>query len=165
MKEKVDVVRGWLRKATSDFVSIGATIEAGSLEAACFHPQQAAEKYLKGFLAFHDRPFPYTHNLADLTELCADIDDSFHSLTAIASELTPYAVRLRSDDSFWPTLETAEQAQASSLAIRDGGSGPLPTTADLRPLGEGSVFQGRWRCGPATKIERRKGLTIGLEYR
>ncbi|MFZ0963000.1 MAG: HEPN domain-containing protein [Terriglobia bacterium] len=61
MKEKADAVRGWLRKAASDFVSIDATIAAGSLDAACFHAQQAAEKYLKGFLAFHDKPFPYTH--------------------------------------------------------------------------------------------------------
>ena len=119
MKEKADVVRGWLRKAASDFVSIDATIAAGSLDAACFHAQQAAEKYLKGFLAFHDRPFPYTHNLGDLTELCASIDVAFHALTTMASELTPYAVRLRYDDSFWPTLEVARQAQASGLAIRD----------------------------------------------
>ena len=126
MKEKADVVRGWLRKAASDLVSIDATIAVGSLDAACFHAQQAAEKYLKGFLAFHDRPFPYTHNLGDLTELCAGVDGSFHSLTPMASELTPYAVRLRYDNSFWPTLEVARQAQASGLAIRDFVLSRLP---------------------------------------
>ena len=105
MKEKADVVRGWLRKAASDLVSIDATIAVGSLDAACFHAQQAAEKYLKGFLAFHDRPFPYTHNLGDLTELCAGVDGSFHSLTPMASELTPYAVRLRYDNPSGPRLK------------------------------------------------------------
>jgi HEPN domain-containing protein len=96
------------------------------LDGTCFHAQQVAEKYLKGFLAFHDRPFPYTHNLADLTELCADIDPSFHSFTPTASELTPYAVRVRCDDSFWPTPETAKQSRASALAIRDFVLSHLP---------------------------------------
>jgi HEPN domain-containing protein len=56
-----------LLKAASDFITIDATIAAGSLDAACFHAQQAAEKYRKGFLAFHDKPFPYTYNVGDLT--------------------------------------------------------------------------------------------------
>jgi HEPN domain-containing protein len=119
MKEKADVVRGWLRKAASDMVTLEAALGAGSFDGACFHAQQAAEKYLKGFLAFHDRPFPFTHNLGDLTELCADIDALFRTLTPMASELTPYGVRLRYDDSFWPTLETAKQARASALTVRD----------------------------------------------
>jgi HEPN domain-containing protein len=119
MRTKADVVRGWLRKAASDMVTLEAALGAGAFDGACFHAQQAAEKYLKGFLAFHDRPFPFTHNLGDLTELCAEIDAMFRTLTPMASELTPYGVRLRYDDTFWPTVETAEQARASALAIRD----------------------------------------------
>ncbi len=119
MKEKADLVRGWLRKAASDIVSMEATLAAGAFDGACFHAQQAAEKYLKGFLAYHDRPFPYTHNLAELTGLCAVIDAAFHSLAQGAAELTPYAVRLRYDEDFWPPLETAHQARAAALAIRD----------------------------------------------
>jgi HEPN domain-containing protein len=119
MKDKVDVVRGWFRKAASDMVTLEAAVGAGSFDTACFHAQQAAEKYLKGFLAFHEVPFPYTHNLGDLTELCAALDSLFHSLTPLASELTPYAVRLRYDDSFWPPLEVANQARASAVKIRD----------------------------------------------
>ncbi|MGO8790671.1 MAG: HEPN domain-containing protein [Terriglobia bacterium] len=119
MKTKADVVRGWLRKAASDVVTLDAALGAGAYDGACFHAQQAVEKYLKGFLAFHDRPFPFTHNVGDLTELCADVDSLFRTLTPIASELTPYGVRLRYDDTFWPTAETAKQARASALAIRD----------------------------------------------
>jgi HEPN domain-containing protein len=126
MKEMADVVRGWLRKAASDVVSLEATLGAGAFDGSCFHAQQAAEKYLKGFLAFHGRPFPYTHNLADLTELCADVDPSFHALAPLAAELTPYAVRLRYDDSFWPTRETAQQARASALTIRNCVLSRLP---------------------------------------
>jgi CRISP-associated protein Cas1 len=128
MREKSDVVRGWLRKAASDMVTLDAALGAGAFDAACFHAQQAAEKYLKGFLAFHEVPFPYTRNLADLTELCARIDASFRSLTPIASELTPYAVRLRYDDSFWPPPETANQARVSALMVRDSYLTGFPKT-------------------------------------
>jgi HEPN domain-containing protein len=119
MKEKADLVRGWLKKAASDVVSMEATLAAGSLDGACFHAQQAAEKYLKAFLTYHDKPFPHTHNLTDLTELCAVIDAGFRALAPLAAELTPYAVRLRYDDEFWPELETAKQARASAVKIRD----------------------------------------------
>jgi len=119
MKTKADVVRGWLRKAASDMVTLEAALGAGAFDGACFHAQQAAEKYLKGFLAFHDRPFPFTHNLGDLTELCAGINPLFRTLTPMVSELTPYGVRLRYDDTFWPTVETAKQARASALTVRD----------------------------------------------
>jgi HEPN domain-containing protein len=126
MKKKADVVRGWLRKAASDLVTLEAALGAGAFDGACFHAQQAAEKYLKGFLAFHDKPFPFTHNLGDLTELCAGVDPLFRTLTPMASELTPYGVRLRYDDTFWPTLETAKRAHAFALTIRDFVFARLP---------------------------------------
>jgi HEPN domain-containing protein len=107
-------------------VTLEAALGAGAFDGACFHAQQAAEKYLKGFLAFYDRPFPFTHNLGDLTELCADIDALFRTLTPIASELTPYGVRLRYDDTFWPTVETAKQARTSALAVHDFVLSRLP---------------------------------------
>ena len=119
MKNSADIVRGWLRKAASDVVMMDAGSKAEAYDGACFHAQQAAEKYLKSFLAFHDQPFPYTHNLGDLTELCAGIDTPFRTLTPQAAELTPYAVRLRCDDAFWPTADTAKRARVSALSIRD----------------------------------------------
>jgi HEPN domain-containing protein len=126
MKKKADVVRGWLRKAASDLVTLEAALGAGAFDGACFHAQQAAGKYLKGFLAFHDKPFPFTHNLGDLTELCAVVDPLFRTLTPMASELTPYGVRLRYDDTFWPTLETAKRAHAFALTIHDFVFARLP---------------------------------------
>jgi len=44
----------------------------------------------------------------------------------MVSELTPYAVRLRYDAEFWPELETAKQARASALKIRDFVLSRLP---------------------------------------
>lgn len=54
MKERAELVLGWLRKAQSESVALDATLGATALDAACFHAQQAAEKYLKAFLTHHD---------------------------------------------------------------------------------------------------------------
>ncbi len=109
MKDRADLVRGLLRKAASDRLSMEATRKAGAYDGACFHAQQAAEKYLKAFLTYHAVSFPYTHNLAELTELCAGIDEEFQILKPRAAPLTTYAVRLRYDDLLWPSREDTDE--------------------------------------------------------
>ena len=54
MKEKADLVRGWLRRASSDAAAIDSLVRDGNFDSACFHAQQAAVKYLKAFLIHHD---------------------------------------------------------------------------------------------------------------
>jgi HEPN domain-containing protein len=119
MKDLAELTRGWLRKAESDMISVDATLQAGALDSACFHAQQAAEKYLKAFLTLNRKAFPYTHNLGDLVELCAAADSGFRSLTPVVSNLTPYAVQVRYDDAFWPALEVAEEALSAARTVRD----------------------------------------------
>ena len=126
MKEKADLVRGWLRRARSDLVAMEALLNAGAFDAACFHAQQAAEKYLKAFLIHHDTQFPFTHELDKLIKLCAGIDPSFQSLATTADSLTPYAMKLRYDETFWPALEEAQAARASALAVKEFVLGRLP---------------------------------------
>lgn len=126
MKEKADSVRGWLRKAWSDGVAMDASLNAGALDAACFHAQQTAEKYLKAFLIYADVKFPFTHNLTKLVELCAGIDTSFRSLITLVAPLTPYAVELRYDEEFWPSVEVAQAARSSALSIREFVLNKLP---------------------------------------
>lgn len=119
MKEPADLSRGLLRKAASDMVALDAALRAGSFDAACFHAQQAAEKFLKAFLAHRGVSFPYTHNLAKLVEICAASESAFRSLLNVAAPLTPYAVELRYDDSFWPTMQMANEARAAAVTVRD----------------------------------------------
>jgi HEPN domain-containing protein len=130
MKEKVEPVVGWLRKAQSESVALDATLRARALDAACFHAQQGVEKYLKAFLTHHEVPFPYTHNLTKLVELCAQVDTNFRSLLPQVEPLTPYAVRPRYDASFWPSQETAEEARSSAHAVLEFVPQRLPD--DLR---------------------------------
>lgn len=52
MKNRQALVRGWFLKADSDLADARRTIASeGPYDTACFHAQQAAEKYLKGYLA------------------------------------------------------------------------------------------------------------------
>ena len=46
MKTKADVVKGWLRKADSDFAAIKFCIDhQDAFDVGCFHAQQAGENY------------------------------------------------------------------------------------------------------------------------
>jgi len=74
-------------------------------------------KTLKAFLAYRGVAFTYTHNLTKLVEACAGIDPAFRSLLATVAPLTPYAVELRYDDSFWPSQQVAEEALSSAQAV------------------------------------------------
>ena len=43
---------------------------------ACFHAQQCAEKYLKGYLVARGVSFRFVHDLGYLIDLCAGLDPS-----------------------------------------------------------------------------------------
>ena len=104
MKDATELCRGLLRKAKSDRIAMEASLSAQAFDAACCHSQQICEKCPKAFLAYSRVGFPYTHNLTKLIEIGAGIDAAFRSLLPTVTPLTPYAVELRYDDSFWPTL-------------------------------------------------------------
>jgi HEPN domain-containing protein len=132
MKTKADLVRGWLLKAESDLANAGMCLAAGqALDTACFHAQQAAEKSIKAYLTAHEIDFPFIHNLEKLVELCAQRDPSFLSIKTSSQELTPYAVELRYDDEFWPSVETARQALDAALAIKSFVMDHLPV--EMKP--------------------------------
>jgi len=67
------------------------TDEPPDVEDALFHCQQAAEKALKAFLIWHDRPFKKTHDLAALGSQCKGIDNSLDLLIDRLDDLSQYA--------------------------------------------------------------------------
>ncbi len=132
MKSRTDLVRGWLSKAEGDLANARLCLSAGlSLDTACFHAQQAAEKYLKAYLIAQAAEFPFIHNLEKLVELCARHDPAFLRIKGPAQELTPYAVELRYDLEFWPSVETARRAVELAQTIRDFILVRLP--AEVKP--------------------------------
>ncbi len=117
MKDAAELCRGLLRKANSDRIAMEASLAAQAFDAACFHAQQMTEKCLKAFLAHRSVAFPYTHNLTKLIEIAAGIEETFRSLLPTVAPLTPYAVELRYDDSFWPSRQAAEEARSLAMAV------------------------------------------------
>lgn len=70
--------KAWLVKAQEDLAiaDLARMAEKPVTYGVVFHAQQAAEKALKGFLAWHDRPFRKTHNLLEIGKACREIDPS-----------------------------------------------------------------------------------------
>ena len=115
--ERVAEARAWLLKSASDLSAAETLIGAGLLDAAVFHCQQAAEKALKGFLAFHDVPFRKTHNLEEIGEQCIRSDGSLRPEIDRAVPLTEYAWRFRYPGD--PAgVDAAEAAEAIVTARR-----------------------------------------------
>lgn len=120
MKSRLDIVRGFIRKAESDLDNAVTCLTANrALDTVCFHSQQAAEKMLKAYLTAHSIEYPFIHNLEKLIDLCATRDPSFAEIKEIAGGLTPYAVDLRYDTEFWPAPEMAREAFEAAKVIRD----------------------------------------------
>ena len=89
--------------------------DAGLDENGLYHCQQAAEKSLKAFLAWHDTPFRKTHDLKELGRACTAIDASLTALAAQADVLTEYAWKLRYPGNIY-IPETGEIAAMIALA-------------------------------------------------
>jgi len=123
--DRREAVRAWWEKGDADLRSARILLEADPplTDVVCFHSQQAAEKYLKSFLVYHDVEPPYTHSLTTLLSLCVQHDDTMDALYGEAEALTPFAVYVR-----YPTLEeptdipTATSALQAADAICEAGS-------------------------------------------
>lgn len=87
----------WVLKAEEDIESarILAALAKPKRDAACFHCQQAAEKYLKALLQEIGLAVPRTHELEDLLDLLLRHDGTLVPLRRSLRSLTPYAVNFR----------------------------------------------------------------------
>lgn len=121
--------RAWLAKAHMDLKAAAHELTAVPpfTADAVFHAQQAAEKTLKGLLAWHDVPFRKTHDLAEIGEQCAGIDVSLESLLMRAATLTQYVWKFRyPGEPQEPSVEEAEQAIALAREVYETVSLRLP---------------------------------------
>lgn len=120
-KQKTDLVRGWLEKARRDRAVVERELAFATpfTDVACFHAQQAAEKYLKAYLVWYGIGFPKTHAVEDLVLLAAQRERAFEGLRDTAATLTPYAVEARYPEFEEPLLEDAHRALEVVTKIRD----------------------------------------------
>jgi len=119
-----------MQKGDSDRLNADRTVQTtGPYDTACFHAQQAAEKYLKAVLALAGAQIPRTHDLEDIYDECVAVAPGLVVDRMELSVLTPYAVQLRYDTGFWPDQATAQQALTTVDRVRAAVLAALPATA------------------------------------
>lgn len=113
-KDIATKVRQWVAYADEDLRLAQYALHMDAVDCPCrlvaYHAQQCVEKYLKAFLVYHRKDFPYTHNISTLLELCKD-DADWVELIEQAETLTVYAITTRypgEDEAV--TLTEAQQA-------------------------------------------------------
>ena len=126
---KMEFVRGWVRKAEDDFLAAKHLCVGGDdyVYGATFHAQQAAEKYLKTFLVWHQIEFPKTHDINALLKLAESADSEIPHVLANATELTPYGVEYRYPGDYPDTtIDDAKQAISLVTLVRSEVLSRLP---------------------------------------
>jgi HEPN domain-containing protein len=120
VKDAADLARAWLGKADRDLAAAKLCAgETQTTDAACFHAQQAAEKYLKAYLTASGADFPRTHDLEELARLCQPHAPTLDLGRCDLIGLTEYAVQVRYDLTEVPSLAEARSAVAEAAAVRD----------------------------------------------
>jgi HEPN domain-containing protein len=88
----------WIDKAEGDFATMERETrarKAPNYDAACFHAQQCAEKYLKGLAIELDLPFLRTHDLVILLEQMLPVYPLWEAYRSDMAHLSEYAVIFR----------------------------------------------------------------------
>ena len=84
----------------------------------CFHAQQASEKFLKAYLAYHDVDFPRTHDLDFLLIECQKIDKEAFQIDF--KSLTDFGVSVRYPDDFYiPEEKEALEYRGTAISVKE----------------------------------------------
>ena len=87
------LTREWVDKAEGDFITARRELRARKVpnyDAACFHAQQCAEKYLKARLQEEGIAFSRTHDLATLLDLLLPVEPSWAVMRSDLDRLTSF---------------------------------------------------------------------------
>jgi HEPN domain-containing protein len=116
-----ELVAEWLRFADDDIdtVLLLKEMRPQHFEIICYHCEQAAEKYLKGFLVSKDQMPPKIHDLPNLCHLCAEYDNSFLGLLPYCNYLTQFGIQPRYPKEISITNDNVEQAVKYTLEVKD----------------------------------------------
>ena len=110
----------WLKKGDSDLRSAEILIkeEHPPTDIACFHCQQAVEKYLKGYLTLQKIDFLKSHDLDYLLKLCKDSDSKFADYEDAVLVLNKYGIEPRYPADI-PVYYSVEEAKAAIKLAKD----------------------------------------------
>ena len=127
MKSGLDDAQGLLIKAEHDLRACEIGLEHEMpLDTICFHVEQAAEKLLKALLSHRGVAYPFTHDLQELLKMTCAIAPALSEFSGSLADMTPYAVRIRYDQTIYPGEEEAREALEVVLRLRSIIHGLLP---------------------------------------
>lgn len=115
-----EYVKSWFLRADDDLRTSQILLEEnGTPNIICFHAQQAGEKYLKGFLAHHNKHARKIHDLLILLDECKEIEPSFEQLEGDISYLNQFYIETRYPGDYPEfTLKEAKEAFESAAKIK-----------------------------------------------
>ena len=127
--------RSWFEKAQKDLrcAQIDLAADPPALEDALYHCQQAAEKSLKGFLVWHDQPFPKTHDLGRLGKQAVELDQTLEPLIDEVVEFTKYAWMFRYPRHRRPLCGRSRRRSAQGHGVCRGDDDPVAQGSTLTP--------------------------------
>ena len=110
--------QGWFEKAELDMEMARRAMdpEGPIPEMACYHSQQCAEKYLKGYLVSQKKDFMYVHDLVYLTQRCMECEQAFTELEEAARILSRYGAAVRYPMENFVDPDEEEAWEAAKLA-------------------------------------------------
>ena len=89
------------------------------LEIICYHCQQSAEKYLKGFIALNGGELLKTHDLLILNKKCCFYNNKLSILEDDCINLTDYGVQVRYPFHIDVTEEDTKMAIESAKRVKN----------------------------------------------
>lgn len=123
---RAELTRQWLQVAADDLslAELANVADPPLRSGVVYHCQQAFEKALKAFLAWHSQPIQRTHDLVELVSTCEQIDPTFATLAQTADLISPYGTAFRyppivvgpTDLDALEALDAARDAMAFILA-------------------------------------------------
>jgi len=119
---KTEILQQWLDKGKDDLRSaeyLSTMRHPTPDKIICFHCQQSAEKYLKGFLVSHDIEPEKTHDLEHLLEQCQKYNAEFSILLSNVDILNRYAVFPRYPNELEITNEDVKTALSYAKNIQE----------------------------------------------
>lgn len=117
------LAKHWFQKAENDLLNVRNNLQAEQYasDTVCFHCQQAAEKYLKGFLAWRRMPFAKTHDLLELLKWVRQVAGvDVEMLSTYLLFLDPYSVSVRYPQEYEeePDETEVQEAVEAAYAVR-----------------------------------------------
>ena len=111
----------WLDLAQEDLKICDILLHEGALpRGICFHAQQVAEKYLKGYIAYQNKNIRKVHDLEELLQECVSYDPEFNELKEVTVFLNGFYEKTRyPGDMRALSIHDAERAFASAQKIKD----------------------------------------------